>query len=91
MTSSVDTAELPRTRRVAHGPTAPLTPAAVAPAAGTSAGPAHPAEATAPLARGELRAERRAARRARRLWATAGLGAMAAAFGATIVVLDVVR
>ncbi|MGO9457645.1 MAG: hypothetical protein ACLP62_11450 [Acidimicrobiales bacterium] len=92
MTSSVDTAELPRVRPVAVGPlpapaTTPLRPVAPAP-------PAAAVDSVKPevvMGRSELRAERRAARRLRRRYAALGIGVLAASLAVTVAVLDVIR
>ena len=89
--SSVDTAELTRAFDVA--PPAADHPV-IAPPAGAAvlAPPAPPTEAPpTPACRAELRTERRAARRQRRLLASAGLVVLAGALGGTVAVLDVLH
>jgi hypothetical protein len=105
MTSSVDTAELPRVRPIADGPlaapAAPAPPAApVAPAAplAPSAAPEPvllaveaTAEPVAVVGRCQLQAERKAARRLRHRYEAIGLCVLAASLAATVAVLDVIR
>ncbi len=93
MTSSVDTAELPRVRPVAVGPlpapavTTPLRPAAPAPPVAA----VQSVEPEVVMGRFELRAERRAARRLRRRYAALGIVVLAGSLAVTVAVLDVIR
>jgi hypothetical protein len=82
--SSVDTAELPRVRSwVAAAPV--LDPPAPGQALSV------PAPSVSTSGRAELRAERRYARRQRRLYALLGLSVLATMLAATVTVLDVIR
>jgi len=93
MTSSVDTAELPRVRPVAAGPlptpvVSPPRPVVSAPVLA----PIEPAvEPAVAMGRCELQAERKAARRQRRRYAALGIGVLAGSLVATVTVLDVLR
>jgi hypothetical protein len=92
MTSSVDTAELPRIRpATVVAPPAPITTPLPLAAPAPASAPEVVAAPAAVRGRCELRAERRAARRLRRRYAALGIAVLSGSLALTVAVLDVIR